>query len=89
MKDVLSVFDIAARSSFHRPTVCNKQLAAHLEIATEVATIIYMACHLSDEELHCYVFCMSYTQVCWHTFSTIPTVNTSRLVTRLPSLKAP
>jgi len=71
MKDVLSVFDIAARSSFTRPTVCNKQLAAHLEIATEVATIIYMACHLSVEELRCYVFCMSYTQVCWHTFSTV------------------
>jgi hypothetical protein len=87
-KDVLNVFDIAARSSLHLPTVCNKQLSAHLEIATEVATIIYMACHLSVEELHWYVFCMSYTQVCWHTFSTILTVNTSRFVTRLLSRKA-
>jgi len=89
MKDALNVLDIAVRSSFQRPTACNKQLAAHLEIATEVATIIYMECHLSVEELHCYVLCMSYTQACWHTFSTILTVNTSRLVTRLLRLKAP
>lgn len=69
------------------PLPATNNLAAHLEIATEVATISYMACHLSVEELRCYVFCMSYTQVCWHTLSTIPTVNTSPLVTHLLSLQ--
>jgi hypothetical protein len=93
MNVVLNTVYITARNSFHHPVRCNKQHTAHLEIATEVVTIIYMACHLSVEELHVGLtilvcFCMFYTQLYWHIFNTIPSVDTSLLVTHLLSRKA-